>query len=759
MQTKKDIGGCKISEQVISADLVVTGGGLSGVCCAIAAARKGLKVVLIQDRPVLGGNASSEVRVWALGATSHMGNNNRWAREGGLIDEIMVENLFRNKEGNPVFFDALLLDKVLQESNITLLLNTVVHRVEMADEETITALEAFNPQNEVTYKIGGDLFCDASGDGIVAFLSGASYRFGAEEADVYREGFSPSEAYGKLLGHTIFMYTQKADKPVKYVAPAFALQDMTCIPKLYQITPDQFGCNYWWFEYGGNMDTIADSEKIKMELWKVVYGAWNHIKNSGLYPEAANLTLEWVGVIPGKRESRRFEGLYTLTQHDIVNQTLFFDTVAYGGWAIDLHPSEGVYSYLPSCNQFHSKGIYSIPYRCYVSKDIKNLFLAGRIISASHVAFGSTRVMVTSAMGGQAIGTAAACCRKHDCLPKDLLLPERIAELQQELNRDGQSIPHLPIRSQDNLAATATIHASSTMVLDRFLCNGEWQPLDFSRGMLLPLKGGTCYEFELDVWAETETVLTAELMIAEKKFNYTPDVLVERVISPVAPGIQKLPVRFSTPLPETQYAFLILRRNEHVRIGLSDKRVTGILSVANKFNKAVNNLGKQLPPEGSGFESFEFFTPERRPGGKLFSMGISPALSEFGVENLWNGYVRPYLQANAWVADWNADVADLTLTWKEVHQLRGMRLYFDTDSDHPMETIQWGHPEDRMPYCIPDFEVYDGNGQCIAQVQDNFRTIRDIRFDAPVSTQKLQVKFTRKNSNIPLALFGIDICE
>src|SRR6187402_2798318 len=114
----------------LNSQLVVTGGGLSGVCCAITAARLGLQVVLIQDRPVLGGNSSSEVRLWVLGATSHMGNNNRWAREGGIVDEILVENMFRNPEGNPCLVDALLLEKALAEPNLTLLLNTAVHEVE-----------------------------------------------------------------------------------------------------------------------------------------------------------------------------------------------------------------------------------------------------------------------------------------------------------------------------------------------------------------------------------------------------------------------------------------------------------------------------------------------------------------------------------------------------------------------------------------------------------------------------------------------------
>ena len=127
----------------LACDLVVVGGGLAGVCCAITAARAGIEVVLIQDRPVLGGNASSEVRLWILGATSHLGNNNRWAREGGVIDELLIENLYRNPEGNPLFVDALLLEKVVSEPNITLLLNTGIHDLEKSDAGTIRAVSGF----------------------------------------------------------------------------------------------------------------------------------------------------------------------------------------------------------------------------------------------------------------------------------------------------------------------------------------------------------------------------------------------------------------------------------------------------------------------------------------------------------------------------------------------------------------------------------------------------------------------------------------
>lgn len=171
---------------------MIVGGGLTGVCCAITAARAGTDVALIQDRPVLGGNASSEVRLWALGATSHMGNNNRWSREGGVIDEILVENTFRNREGNPVLFDMVLIDKVLSEPNITLYLNTCVYDAEISDH-TVRSVTAFNPQTGTYHTIEGDLFADCSGDGALAYMAGAEYRMGAEDREEYGEKFAPDK--------------------------------------------------------------------------------------------------------------------------------------------------------------------------------------------------------------------------------------------------------------------------------------------------------------------------------------------------------------------------------------------------------------------------------------------------------------------------------------------------------------------------------------------------------------------------------------
>jgi hypothetical protein len=343
-----------LMEESISVDVVVVGGGLSGVSAALSAARQGASVVLVQDRPVLGGNASSEVRLWVLGATSHMGNNNRWAREGGIPDEILIENIFRNREGNPLILDTILLEKVSEEDNIRLLLNTCVHGVEMKDDHTIDGVTAFCPQNQTRYLLSAMQFIDASGDGILGFLSGAAFRMGAESKEEFGEMFAPTSEYGELLGHSIYFYTKDAGIPVRYHAPSFALKDITEIPRFRSFNAKDHGCRLWWIEYGGRLDTIRDSERIKWELWKIIYGVWHHIKNSGQFPEAENLTLEWVGTIPGKRESRRFEGDYMLRQQDIVEQRRHEDVVAFGGWSIDLHPGDGVFSPLPVCNQWHS---------------------------------------------------------------------------------------------------------------------------------------------------------------------------------------------------------------------------------------------------------------------------------------------------------------------------------------------------------------------------------------------------------------------
>jgi len=759
----------------LACDLAVLGGGLAGVCAAITAARAGIKVVLVQDRPVLGGNASSEVRLWILGATSHIGNNNRWAREGGVIDELLVENLYRNPEGNPLILDTIILEKVVNEPNVRLLLNTAVHDLEKSDPDTIKSVRAFCSQNSTTYEITAPLFVDASGDGIVGFLAGAAFRMGAEARSEFGEPFAPEQALNELLGHTIYFYSKDTGRPVTFTPPSFALRDITKIPRWRDIKFNDSGCHFWWLEWGGNLDTIHDSEKIKWELWKVVYGVWNHIKNSGQFPEAATLSLEWVGTIPGKRESRRFEGDYMITQQDVVEQRRHADAVSFGGWAIDLHPSDGVYSAQDGCQQWHSKGVYQIPYRTMYSRNITNLFLAGRIISASHIAFGSTRVMATCAHGGQAVGMAAAICTKRNLKPRDLLAAPQLAELQRELLRIGQFIPGVPLQDSNDLARFAKISSTNELKLSCLAPSGETQPLTASWAMMIPVALGTMpsVEFLLDV--TMPTTLRAELRVSSKPQNHTPDVTLATLDHDLAVAHgQKLSLNFDVKIDAPRYAFVCLMKNDAVSVHLSDQRLTGVLAVCHNGNKAVAKSSTQTPQKGSGIETFEFWTPKRRPAGKNFALRIEPPLEVFHATNLTNGLARPTNQPNAWVADFAHEQPTLRLTWDKPQTIARIELCFDTDFDHPMESVLMGHPERVMPFCVREVIIAEGvrvpvatdgyaaigktesdTERLLCEITQNHHSIHVIRLNQPVTTDCLEIRLVAPSVNVPAALFGV----
>ncbi len=735
-------------------DLVVVGGGLSGTCAAIAAAREGLKVVLVQDRPVLGGNSSSEVRLWILGATSHMGNNNRWSREGGIINEILEENVYRNQQGHPYILDTILLEKVVEEPNITLLLNTAVHEVEKSDPDTVSAVIAFCPQNSTRYVLRAPLFCDASGDGVVAFLAGGAFRMGAEPKEEFDEGFAPDESYGHLLGHSLYFYTKDTGKPVKFTAPSWALKDVTGIARHRRFNTNMQGCNFWWLEYGGRLDTIHDTEEIKWELWKVVYGIWDHMKNSGEHPEAENLALEWVGHIPGKRESRRFEGDYLMRQQDVVHQTTFDDVVAHGGWALDLHPADGVFSERAGCTQWHAKGVYGIPWRCYYSRNISNLLLAGRIISATHVAFGSTRVMATCAAGGQAVGTAAAVCIERGLTPRDLASGEALHDLQLRLARTGQFLPGRDITDPEDLAAKANVTASSELKLGEIPQGTEWLKLESGWAMLLPLAQGPCPTFGFGISADQADTLKVELLRSTKPGNFTPDELIDALELLIPAGESRADVRFTKSIDRDAYYFVKLVENPTTSVSLSDTRVTGIIAVTSACNNRVATSNLQSPPPDSGIDTFEFWLPKRRPNGQNLAMTIDPPLEGFAPQNTTRGPSRPTDNANAWVADPADANPELTLSWEAPVSVGRLILDFDPDWDHAMESVLMTHPEEVVPFMVRDFDLLDGDDRVLLEIRDHRWARFDHRFDSPVETAKLKLRIHTTHGS-PVAVFRV----
>ena len=782
-------------------DLVVVGGGMAGACTAITAARAGIKVVLVQDRPVLGGNASSEVRLWILGATSHGGNNNRWAREGGVIDEILVENCYRNPEGNAVIFDTVLLEKVVAEPNITLLLNTSVHDLRKNSEDGIECVSAFCSQNSTLYELYAPMFCDASGDGVVAFMAGAAFRMGAESVAEFGELLAPERENVQLLGHSIFFYTRETEKPVRFVKPSYALDDITKIPRYRRFSSKEHGCELWWIEFGGNLDTVHDSEVIKWELWRVIYGVWDYIKNSGEFPDASNKTLEWVGTVPGKRESRRFEGDYMLTQQDVVDQRTHYDAVSFGGWAIDHHPADGVYSSESPCVQWHSKGVYQIPYRCLYSRNVSNLFLAGRIISASHIAFGSSRVMATCAHSGQAVGMAAAICKREELLPRDLASKTRIRCLQTELLREGQWIPGLRLEDSEDLVQHATITSSSEFKLSELPLSEQLEPLNEPTAMIFPVQHGKIPRVKVWVEVEKSSHMEFQLRTCSRKGSFTPDAILERqkVLIGAVPkkvsmeestnganpaalqvaggGVeqsavttiveQRLPkstyskrlqevcVEFTTVVEDSDFVFCCLMANPEVSIAVSDHLVTGITKVVHRQESRVSKGSVQTPPADSGIEEFEFWTPRRRPEARNLAMELQPPLKVFSPENVANGIARPWRGTNAWVADLEDPRPTLCLRWNSVQRIDRVELVFDTDADHPMESVLMQHPETVMPFCVREFAVFGQNGALLHRCTENHQTRCSVLFDQPVFTDQLTIELVHPSPTTPASLFEV----
>lgn len=745
----------KLKIDTIVSDLVIVGGGLAGTCCAITAARHGVKVTLVQDRPVLGGNGSSEIRLWILGATSHMGNNNRWAREGGVVDEILVENLYRNPEGNPLILDTILIEKVSLEPNIRLLLNTSAYDLNKKGDDQIESVLAFCSQNSTEYLMKAPLFVDASGDGILGFLAGAAFRIGAESKEEFDEGFAPDQSYGELLGHSLYFYSKDTGKPVRFIPPSYANTEISKLPRFRSFNLKEQGCRLWWVEYGGRKDTIHDSEEIKWELWRIIYGIWHHIKNSGEHPESENLTLEWVGTIPGKRESRRFEGDYMLTQKDVVAQRRHADAVSFGGWALDLHPAEGVFGDKPGCTQWHSKGVYQIPYGTMYSKNIKNLFLGGRLISATHVAFGSSRVMATCAHNTQALGLAASLCIQNNLLPADLRKGKWIEILQQNLIKSGQYIPHFLLEDEFNLVKKAKITSSSELEFNGLPFDGPWHLLDFSMAQMIPIQSGIVPGMKIQVKSDVKSKLMIELRVSEKTGNYTPEVILERIEIDIEPGENFYSFSFQQSIPAPQYVFVTFVANPALMLKCSNTRVTGLMTVFNKFNKSVATSSRQDPPIGIGIDAFEFWVPERRPKGHNLAFELAQSIRPFSIENMKSGIFRPTTQPNAWVASLDDPNPVITLEWSQKQEISTVQLCFDTDFDHPMESTLMGHPESEIPFCAKSFMIKDEAGSVIYHQRENHQTIQKVRFQEPVTTSSLTFEFEKREDSVPLSVFGI----
>lgn len=433
-------------------DVVVVGGGVSGMCAALAAARHGAHTALVQDRPVLGGNASSEVRMHICGADIHANKPN--LRETGIIEELLLKNRFANPQQSFNVQDYIFLDAVIGQEGLELFLNTRIIDVRTEDNK-ICELSAVQSATEKRFCFSADIFVDATGDGYIGFQAGADFMYGREGKDVFGEPHAPACSDRRVMGSSLMFTAKDMGRRMPFAAPSWA----------YRYTEEDLNfrdhreitSGYWWIEAGAE-DIIGEQDKIYSELSKMLFGVWDHIKNTEGH-HAENYALDWIAPFPAKRESRRLTGDYVLREQDLVSHTAFQDVVAYGGWNIDLHIPEGLNcASLPPNSYVDVEGCYGIPYRCLYSRNIGNLFLAGRAISVSHIAFASTRVMGTCAVVGQAVGAAAALCVRRRLSPRDL--GERIEVLQELLMKDDCYLPGLKLITDDDLALQGELSCS-----------------------------------------------------------------------------------------------------------------------------------------------------------------------------------------------------------------------------------------------------------------------------------------------------------
>jgi len=424
-------------------DFVVVGGGMAGICAAVSAARLGCKVALIQNRPVLGGNNSSEVRVGLSGLIYQEPYTNL----GSLVDEIggighwtlweaqqdpgsarskkiikIIEKYPEKKEHNAGppsnYADDKKLAVVREEKNLSLFLNTHVLAAEK-DGNRIVSVTGRSIISGKEYKFRGKLFADCTGDGNLGFLAGADFSVGREAKSETGEPRAPENPDQLVMGTSVQWNSTRMDQPSVFPSTSpwsVSFNEQTSV----KTTKGD-----WDWETGALRDQVTEIEMIRDYALRVIYGNWDFLKNKSVEKEDfARYKLSWVAYIGGKRESRRLLGDVVLKEQDILEGRKFPDGSFTTTWDVDLHfpVRENGFTGEPFLSRADMRGIepYQVPYRCLYSRNVSNLFMAGRNISVTHVALGTVRVQRTTGMAGEVIGMAASVCANQDCLPRDV---------------------------------------------------------------------------------------------------------------------------------------------------------------------------------------------------------------------------------------------------------------------------------------------------------------------------------------------------
>lgn len=651
-------------------DVVVVGGGLAGVCAALAGARQGCQTVLLQDRPMLGGNSSGEIGVIVQGA-DELGHY-RHARETGLIDELFAENVsFPNPLQSASIWSLVLWSACNSQANLTVYLNTVVSEPQL-EGDRISSVIARQYTTERDIRITGDVFIDCSGDGRLAYEAGAEMLYGREAREEYGESLAPESADDRTMGNTVYIRARDLGKPMPFNAPSWAyhFESDLCFPGEGRDCPHELKVlttptgGYWWIEFGGDIGTIDNAETIRNELLRYAVGVWDHIKNRGDHG-AENYTLEWIGFVPGKRESRRFVGDTILTQNDLQGLRRYPDVVAYGGWHLDVHNPWGI-----SSNESYWKGAllqgkYGIPYRSLYSRNIPNLLFAGRNISTTHVAMGTTRVMATCAVMGQAVGNAAALCVKYACSPREVY-QRHIAELQDTLLRQDCYLPEVARKLDGDLAGQSVITSSSEHTLE-WPSPQDYASLDDSAGQSFIVSEPTLISVRIPMRNTTSchSDVVIRLCQGARVDDFTGVGSLATRIASVSPGDSWIEVDFADVqlVPLTPY-WIKIEANPDVAWGYSDIEIPATTRACE-----VEQIYGDPPRERI----------MKRVRG-THCLLLDPPSKCFGPAEICTGVTRAEARSNQWISgpglpQW------IQCEWPEERCFSDLHLVFDNNLD------------------------------------------------------------------------------
>lgn len=729
--------------------IIVVGGGLAGISAAVAAARLGSKVALVQDRPVLGGAASSEGQVPISGANNAGRAWARYTRETGIVEEFQLENLVRNPLNSPWVRDTLFWELVKKEPDLTVYLNAQAQEAVMADDGRIAGITVVQTSNESSYSLAGDIFLDCSGDGRIGADAGAAFRIGREARAEFGESMAPEEADTGTLPSALLFRARCMDHPVPFDPPEWAYRYSTDDDLPFRphellkhggsASTVEAPYGFWWVSCGGDWSTIDDADRIYDTLLGVLMGVWDHLKNCGDHG-VDNYALDWISPMAIKRESRRFEGDTMVKQQDIIDRRMFDDRVAYAGRAIDIHPPEGIFFDGPPFIFVEVPYLWPVPFSCLYSRNISNLLFAGRDISVSHVALGSARVMSTLAVIGQATGIAAHMCHKYNVTPREVRR-QHVGELQQLLLKQDCYIPQLKNQDPQDLALGARVTASSQAELATKDEAERFVPLDRPLAQMFPVTAGRLESIALllESTSTSETELRLGLRRAEEVNDfYAKDDLAESHAVIPAAGVHWVTFDLQVDVESGGLYWIWLPAAQGIRWGLQDRSPLGT-------NRAHwGQLGDRERPHWGDHP------PEWFSESGTFLFRLTPASWPYAPKNVINGVSRPEAWPNAWISDPSESPPQwLDLDFGQVEMIGTVMLTFDSDLDAsvrrwPPHGIFGCGP---VPQLVRDYKVYwrDGYGwRCLLSVEGNYQRHR-VHHVEPVQMEKLRIEVLATN--------------